>query len=123
MPTNHNDGAQHAHAGAVVEKEKGNIMAVFAYLSILIVIPFLTEAKNDPFVKYHIKQGLTLIIYEVAGWILNWFLVFIPFIGWFIMMLWWLIALVLLILGIMNVLNGQEKELPLIGQYASRFTF
>jgi len=118
MTTNHNSGAEHSgKAGS------GNIMAVFAYLWILIIIPFLTDAKNDPFVKYHLKQGLALIIFEAIGWVAGWFLVWVPVIGWLIMTLWWLASLVLLIIGIMNVLNGHEKELPLIGQYASKFNF
>src|ERR1700722_1740181 len=110
MPTNHNAGNK-------------NIMAVFAYLWILILIPFLTDSKNDPFVKYHLKQGLALIIFELIGWVLGWFLVFIPFIGTLIMMLWWLATLVLVIIGVINVLNGVEKELPFLGQYGKRFNF
>ena len=110
MPTNHNAGNK-------------NVMAVFAYLWILIIIPFLTDSKNDPFVKYHLKQGLALIIFELIGWVLGWFLVFIPFIGTLIMMLWWLATLVLVIIGVINVLNGVEKELPFLGQYGKRFNF
>jgi len=96
-------------------------MAVFAYLWILIIIPFLTDAKNDPFVKYHLRQGLALIIFDVVGWVAGFVLAWVPIIGWMIMMLWWLASLVLAILGVVNVLNGQEKELPLIGQYGKSF--
>src|SRR5580698_9457141 len=109
------------HSGA--GKAGGNIMAIFAYLWILILIPFLTESKNEPFVKYHLKQVLALVIFEVIGWVVGWFLVYIPFIGWLISTLWWLTSLVLAIIGIMNVLNGHEKELPLIGKYAKNFNF
>ena len=104
-------------------KAGGNIMAVFAYLWILIVIPFLTDSKNDPFVKYHLKQGLTLLILEVAGWFLNFILIWIPFLGWLIMLAWWLASFVFAIIGIMSVLNGHEKELPVIGKYAHGFKF
>src|SRR5271156_1780113 len=123
MPTNHNDGAHHAHADSTVENKKGSIMAVFAYLWILIIIPFLTDAKNEPFVKYHLKQGIALIIFDVVGWfvavVIGWF----PVIGWLIVWLWWLASFVLAIIGIINVLNGQEKELPWIGKYAKKFNF
>src|SRR5271170_1097011 len=105
MSTNHNEG--HKAGGG-----NNNMMAVLAYLWILIIIPFLTDAKNDPFVKYHLKQGLALIIFEAIGWVAGWFLVFIPFLGWLIMTLWWLASLVLTIVGIINVVNGAEKELP-----------
>jgi uncharacterized membrane protein len=100
-----------------------NIMAVFAYLWILILIPFLTDAKNEPFVKYHLKQGLALIIFEAIGWVAGWFLIFIPVIGWIIMWIWWLTSLVLTIVGVLNVLKGHEKQLPLVGKYGANFKF
>ena len=49
------------------EGEKNTLMAVLAYLGILILVPFLTDAKKDPFVKFHLKQGVALIIVEVVG--------------------------------------------------------
>jgi uncharacterized membrane protein len=110
MPTNHTSGNK-------------NLMAVFAYLWILILIPFLTDSKKDPFVKYHLKQGLALIIFEIIGWVLGWFLIFIPIIGALITWIWWLASLVLAIIGVINVLNSEEKELPLIGQYGKSFNF
>jgi uncharacterized membrane protein len=105
------------------EHTKKNPMAIFAYLWILIVIPFLTDSKEDPFVKYHLKQGLTLLIFDVLGWIVAMVIGWIPFIGWLIVALWWLTSLVFVIIGIMNVLNGVEKELPFIGHYGKSFKF
>lgn len=94
-------------------------MAILAYLGILIIVPFLTEAKNDPFVKYHIKQGLTLIIAEVVAW----FFVFIPFIGWMLSPLVWLFIIVMIVIGIMNAASGKQVELPVIGKFARNFNF
>jgi len=108
--------AEHSHP---VDKKKGNVMAIFAYLWVLIIIPFLTDAKSDPFVKFHLKQGLMLIILEVVAW----FIETIPFIGWMLGWILSLITLVLVIIGIMNVVNGEEKELPWIGHYAKNFNF
>jgi uncharacterized membrane protein len=109
MENNTNSGA--------VKAEGKNIMAIFSYLWLLIVIPLLTDSKNDPFVKFHLKQGLALIVFEVCGWIVGMF----PVIGWLVGALVWLMSLVFTIIGIINVLNGQEKELPVIGQYAKNF--
>jgi uncharacterized membrane protein len=112
------------HSTDSSEKVAGkNILAVFSYLWILIVIPFLTDAKNDPFVKYHLKQGLALIIFEAIGWIAGFFLIFIPILGSLITTLWWLAALILTIVGVVNVLGGKEAELPVIGHYAKSFNF
>lgn len=99
--------------------KKPNAMAVFSYLWILIIIPFLTDAKNDPFVKYHLKQGLTLIVFEAIGMVVSW----IPVLGWLVGFLVWIASFIFIIIGIMNVANGHEKELPYIGQYAKNFHF
>ncbi len=41
-------------------KEKNTAMAAVAYL--IFFLPLLTDAKNDQFVKYHVKQGLVFFI-------------------------------------------------------------
>jgi len=103
--------------------KKHNGMAVFAYLWVLILIPFLTDAKNDPFVKFHLRQGLALIIFDVVAWFIVMLIGWFPIIGWLITWILWLASLVFVIIGIVNVVNGNEKELPLIGQYAKHFSF
>ncbi|GAH92852.1 unnamed protein product [marine sediment metagenome] len=58
------------------KKEKNTGMAIVAY--ILFFIPLLTDAKNDPFVKYHVKQGLSLFLVAVVIRIIA----YIPIFGW-----------------------------------------
>jgi len=94
------------------------LMGVLAYLGILIIIPFLI-ARDDPFVKFHIKQGLLLVIVEIAVWVLGssmWQL-------WMLLNLVNLATLVFSIIGIVNVVQGNQKELPLIGGLAKNFSF
>ena len=124
MSNNHNDGAEHAAHHETHHAEAGgkNMMAILAYLWILIIIPFLTEARKEPFVKFHLKQGLALIIFDVIGWVVAFAIGWIPVLGWLIAWLWWLASLILVIVGIVNVLNGQEKELPWIGRYGKNFS-
>ncbi|HUO50001.1 MAG TPA: hypothetical protein VMU25_00275 [Candidatus Paceibacterota bacterium] len=94
------------------------VMGILAYLGILIIVPFLM-AKDDPFVKFHIKQGLILVIAELVVW----------FIGAFMWQLWMFIPLldlailIFAIIGIVNVTQGKESELPLIGSIAHSFNF
>jgi len=96
-----------------------NLMAVLCYLGILIIVPFVTEAKNDPFVKFHIKQGLVLIISLAVGM----FIGIIPILGWIIAPLLMLFNLLMVIIGIINAATGKQKELPLIGGLAKNFNF
>ncbi len=99
---------------------KNTTMAVIAY--ILFFVPLLTgDAKKDPFVKYHVKQGLVLfllaVLINVIGWI-------IPFYFWYTIS--WLLSLgifVLFILGIINAVNGKQAPLPVVGKFADVFKF
>lgn len=96
---------------------KNTGMAVVAYL--LFFVPLLTDAKNDPFVKYHVKQGLVLFI----GWIISWAIVIIPFLGLILNPIISIALLILLVVGIMNALAGRQTPLPVIGQYGEKFNF
>jgi uncharacterized membrane protein len=90
-------------------------MAMVAY--IVFFIPLLTESKDDPFVKFHIKQGLTLFV----AWIAMGFASMIPLIGWELAPFLSLAMLALMVIGIMNANKGERKSLPLIGGFADRF--
>ncbi|MBI3952570.1 MAG: hypothetical protein HY336_01275 [Candidatus Doudnabacteria bacterium] len=102
-----------------VGQSNNTLMAVLAYLGVLIIIPFLTEAHKDPFVKFHLKQGLALVILEV----ISWFVWIVPVLGWLIGWLLWLFIIVMIIMGIMNVASGKMKELPILGEIAKKFNF
>ena len=100
--------------------EDGKLMGILSYIGILCLIPYLTEKENE-FVKYHAKQGLNLFLIEIicsAG---------LSIIGGMLWLLIGLIALVsscvgllalaLSIMGIVNVCNGEAKELPIINKF------
>ena len=103
------------------DASQNTAMAVLAY--IIFFIPLLTgDFKASPFVKFHTNQGTVMFIvalaYGVVCGILSTILIFIPFIGWLMILLLgmvWLIYPVFMVMGIINVTNGQMKPLPLIG--------
>jgi uncharacterized membrane protein len=102
---------------------KNTTMAVIAY--ILFFVPLLTgDAKKDAFVKYHTKQGLVLFILAAIVQAIVWAMPFHIWwsFGWIINLVS-LGELVLLILGIINAVNGKQEPLPLIGQFADNFKF
>jgi uncharacterized membrane protein len=97
---------------------KNTTMAILAYIGPLVIISFLT-AKDDPFVKFHIKQGLVLFVIEVVLFIASSAL-------WAFWMLYTVInlgILILSIIGIMNAAKGVEQKLPLVGNWAQHFSF
>ena len=94
------------------------VMAILAYIGPLVIISYLV-AKDDPFVKFHIKQGLILLTIDVVLWVFGTFF-------WSLWMLWKFVDLALLVLaviGMVNAANHREKELPLVGSFAHNFRF
>lgn len=100
--------------------EQGKTCAILSYLLIGIIWYFADDKmRKNAFAKYHVKQGLVLIITWLIIWIVS-----IPL--FFLFWLFWIIEIVLLvlaILGIINAVNGKEAPLPIIGQFAKSFTF
>jgi uncharacterized membrane protein len=97
--------------------KKNTTMAAIAY--ILFFIPLLTKAKNDPFVKYHVKQGLVLFIASV----IQMFIKAVPLFGHILSPLLGIAIFILFIIGVINALGGKEKPLPYIGDFAKNFNF
>jgi uncharacterized membrane protein len=112
-----NQSTQNSQTQKNSGKNKG--MEIVAY--IVFFVPFFTDAKDDPFVKYHIKQGLVLFICSIVVWLV---VNVIPVVGMLLLAPVLDIAiLILMIIGIINASNGVEKPLPLIGHFAENFKF
>lgn len=95
--------------------QNNRVMAVLAYIGWLILIPLFAR-RNSPFVRFHCNQGLVLAIAWLAIVILRSIIVntLDLQIG-FIFSLLSLAVVVFSIIGIVNAIQGQAKELPLIG--------
>lgn len=79
---------------------------------IVFLIP-LVPAKDSNFARFHTNQGIVLVIAAVVSVIIA----AIPVIGWIIAPVIGIAVTVLAVIGILNVLNGKAKELPLIGKF------
>jgi len=99
-------------------KGKNTGMAILAY--IIFFIPLLTDAKKDPFVKYHVKQGLLIFIAWIIVYILGYV---IPWQFWMIERFLDLAIFILMIIGIIAASKGEEKPLPIIGKLGEQFKF
>ena len=114
-----------ATQGTVAGASNDKLMGILAYLGILVLVPILA-AKDSKFAKFHANQGLVLIIayiivsvacnvVSIATAALN-----VPLIGLLLGLVTWaasIFCFVLAIMGIIAAANGEEKELPIIGQY------
>jgi uncharacterized membrane protein len=97
-------------------KSNKTLMAILAYIGPFILVSYLVS-KDDPFVKFHIKQGLILVV----AWLIMWFL---GHMFWGLWSLWYLVQLAILVLaviGIVNAAQGKENALPLVGHLGDKF--
>lgn len=90
------------------------ILAIVGYIfPILFFIPLITDAKNNPFAKFHANQQLLLLIWYVIANVI----VIIPLLGWVASPIMWVIGVILAIMGVINAAGGALKQLPIIGKY------
>lgn len=93
------------------------LMAILAYLGILVLIPVFC-AKNSPYARFHTNQGAVLAIAEIVINLVISVLSGFPSIGWLFTLIGGIADVaffVLMIIGIINAVNGKAKELPVIG--------
>lgn len=83
------------------------VFGILSYLQILALVPFFFGRKS-PFVSFHARQGILLLFI----WVLFLFSFFVPLLPWIFAL--YLVAAI--VWGIVNVVMGRERELPLIGK-------
>ncbi|MEE0059493.1 MAG: hypothetical protein UE295_01560 [Acutalibacteraceae bacterium] len=99
-------------------------LTIVSYLGILCWIPYVVK-PNSRFVRFHVNQGLIILISAlaagVATGIVSAILCIIPILGSIVSTIVSaavsLAALTAFILGIYNVVNGRANEIPIIGKY------
>ncbi len=94
--------------------DKNKVFGILAYLWILWLVPLLA-AKESPFARYHTNQGIILFLTGIGAWVVNFILVFIPIIGWLIMLCVWVCMIALWLIGLIHAIKGECKPLPVIG--------
>ncbi len=84
---------------------------IVAYLTwIGLLIAFLAGDKEGA--KFHINQSLVLVLANVVIGIVT----AIPFIGWIVGGVGGIFVFVCWIIGLIGAINGEEKEVPLLGK-------
>jgi uncharacterized membrane protein len=91
------------------------LIAAIGYLGILCLIPLLAK-KDSAYAQHHGKQGLVLLI----AWVILMFINIIPILGQILWMLGAICLIALLIMGVINALNGNMWEMPVLGKYAKQ---
>ena len=96
-------------------------VCALSYLSVLFFLP-LVICPDSRYGRFHANQALVLLITSVAGNVMFRIaksILSVVHLGWIAGIaswFWGLLVFLLLIFGIVNVLNGRARELPLIGK-------
>ncbi|MGN0443950.1 MAG: zinc-ribbon domain-containing protein [Acutalibacteraceae bacterium] len=91
--------------------ENNKVISLFSYIGILFLVPLLA-AKDSKYARFHVNQGLVLFL---ANTVLGVAAV-IPF-GRIVSAAGYVFTVVCAVIGIINALQGNAKELPLIGKF------
>lgn len=105
------------------EEKNEKLVAGLSYILIGIIWYFIDDKiKKSDFAKFHVKQGLNLIIISI---LINACIKILSFITFNVFnMVSWAFGVVFLILwlvAIINVINHEKKEVLIIGKLAERY--
>lgn len=99
--------------------EDNKIIAALSYIGLLCLIPLLAK-KDSKFCQEHGKQGFVLFLAEVVVYVLG----MVPVLGWFLIgPVGSILTLIVSIVGIVKVFQGEFWEIPLIGKYRKNVNF
>lgn len=91
--------------------DENKVVTFLSYIGFLCLVPLLAK-KESKFAQFHAKQGLVLLI----AWIIGSITIPIFGIGFIIN----IGVIILSIIGLINVNDGEMKELPIVGDLAKK---
>jgi uncharacterized membrane protein len=99
-----------------------NIAGVLCYvLGWITGIVFLVLEKENKFVRFHAWQSIaTFLPLMVIAWIIGWIFMWIPFFGWAISTLIWILVLILWLILMFKAYQGEMYKLPIVGDFAEK---
>lgn len=97
------------------EVEKNKILAAISYLGVLCLVPLFLK-KSSPYVQFHAKQGLVLLIAEIIISFVN----IIPFFGFMVWAFAGLLFFIISMVALVRTWNGESWEIPVISDYAKK---
>ncbi|WP_312697845.1 DUF4870 domain-containing protein [Sphingobacterium mizutaii] len=96
-----------------VKNQDNKGIGIISYLTwIGLLLAFiLNREKNDPFVKFHIRQNLGLFVLGLVAGVLH----YIPAVGGIVAYVAFTALFIFWVIGLIAAINGKEKEVPIIG--------
>ena len=83
-----------------MDKKTTSIIAYVTWIGL--IVAFCAGDREGA--KFHLNQALVLWLFSLLS--------FIPFVGW----IWGIFIFVCWVMGLINAINQEEKEIPLLGK-------
>lgn len=101
----------------VASATEDRTVAILAYITLIgfIIAIVLHSSKKTALGSFHLRQVLGLFVTGVAFGLCAIILAFIPVLGWLAIFLGWISLVVLLIMGFIGAVTGQQKPVPVLG--------
>ena len=101
-------------------------VALLAYITIIgfIIAIVMHSSKKTTLGSFHLRQVLGLIVTGLVIWIPCLIISLIPFVNFIMILVWPLLGLSLLVLWVMGLIaaiNGQQKPMPVVGEYYQKW--
>lgn len=101
-------------------------VAILTYITIVgfIIAIVMHSSKKTALGAFHLRQGLGLFLTGLVIWIPCLIISFIPFVNLLMIVVWPVLGIslfVLWILGLIAAVNGQQKPLPVVGEYYQKW--
>ncbi len=111
-------------AGTTQDQGKHDpVMLFLSYFGVFALIPYMT-VKDDDYVRWHAKQGLTFTGVWIALWIATMILGIIPLLNLLVLIASPLIGLagfVLWIMALVKAFGGERWKIPVVGNLTEKW--
>ncbi len=94
--------------------EQNKNAAIVAYLTIIgaLIAIFMNSESKSTFASFHIRQALGIFLtFFALGYVIGYFD------DWMVSSAFYLFFFILWIYGFMGALNGQQKSIPMLGEF------
>jgi len=97
-----------------LDNNKGKNIATISYLTIIgtVIAILMNNDTKSEFASFHIRQALGIF---ATFFLLGYFIGY--FDSWMITSAFWLFIFALWVFGFIAALNGEKKEMPLLGKF------
>ena len=106
--------SDHSAMFTAEDSSRTRLLSALCYLNFIFIIIALLLEPDSKFLRYHINQSIVLYIFTMIAALTA----IVPFIGWITATVGSIMAIVFTVMGIIRAMNGEAKDLPIVGKYS-----